>query len=154
MPILRDVRRARPANPFRATGQGVLRTSLLALVLLAPLGCGKPAPAPAATVRGRVLFQGRPLAGGMVVFAPDREKGNAGKPLSATIDAEGRYTLRHEGAAAVPPGWYRVALADPPDGYEGVRFPAALRRPDKSGLEREVLPGQENVFHFEIDLVE
>lgn len=130
------------------------RISLFVIVLILGVGCGKSDRAPDATVQGRVLFQGRPLAGGVVVFAPDREKGTAGKPLTATIDSNGRYKLTVEGAAAVPPGWYRVALADSPASFDDVRFPAALRRPDKSGLEREVLAGKENVFHFEIEIME
>jgi hypothetical protein len=131
----------------------VTRIGWLVVAALAVVGCGKSDPAADATVRGRVLFQGRPLAGGVVVFAPDREKGSTGKPLSATIDAEGRYQLTPLGGA-IPPGWYRVALAEAPDGFGEVRFPAALRRPDRSGLEREVLAGKDNVFHFEIELVE
>lgn len=125
---------------------------LVALVIL--VGCGKSDRAPDATVQGRVLFQGRPLTGGAVVFAPDREKGTTGKPLTATVDAEGHYKLTLDGAAAIPPGWYRVALADAPGSFDDVRFPAALRRPDKSGLEREVLPGKDNVFHFEIEILD
>jgi len=149
VPILRIVRR----DSSCVTVNLVARISLLALTLFLLLGCGKTAPVPDATVRGRVLFQGRPLAGGVVVFAPDREKGNASKPLSATIDAEGHYKLTIDGAAAVPPGWYRVALAESPGSFDDLRFPAALRRPDKSGLEREVLPGKDNVFHFEIEMM-
>ena len=55
------------------------------------------------------------------------------------------------------PGWYRVAIADPaPSAGEELtpRFPTALRRPDKAGLDREVRPGRENVFHFEIEVPE
>jgi hypothetical protein len=125
---------------------------LVATAMLAA-GCGREEPA-AVAVKGSVTFQGRPLAGGLVVFAPDREKGNSGKPLNATIGPDGWYRLTAEGSAGVTPGWYRVAIADPPGAFaEGAgrpRFPAALRRPDRSGLDREVLAGKENVFHFEV----
>ncbi|OWK43433.1 hypothetical protein [Fimbriiglobus ruber] len=119
-------------------------------------GCGKPEPRPAAAVRGVVTYQGVPLAGGMVVFAPCREKGTVGKSVSATVATDGGFRLAVEGADAVVPGWYRVALADPPGvfteaaGYP--RFPAALRRPDKSGLEREVVAGKDNVFVFQVEV--
>jgi hypothetical protein len=123
----------------------------------AVFGCSPDAPpAATATVRGSVTFQGRPLAGGLVVFAPDREKGNAGKPARATIAPDGTFALAVEGVNAVAPGWYRVALADPPGVFhEGAglpRFPTALRRPDRSGLAREVVAGRENVFVFEVEM--
>ena len=129
----------------------------LATVLAAALGCSKSEPA-TATVKGSVTFHGRPLAGGLVVFAPDREKGNSGKPVSATIGPDGWYRLSLEGSPNVTPGWYHVSLADAPRTFSEEpgfpRFPAALRRPDRSGLDREVLAGQENIFHLEIDVSE
>ena len=130
---------------------------LLTAGLLLAAGCGKAEPA-VATVKGAVTFQGRPLAGGLVVFAPDRDKGNAGKPVSATVGPDGWYHLTADGSSQVAAGWYRVAIADAPgwsaDDSRGPRFPAALRRPDRAGLDREVLAGRENVFHFEIEVPE
>jgi hypothetical protein len=123
-------------------------------VLLA--GCGPTAPAPTAGVRGLVTFQGRPLGGGVIVFAPDADRGSTGKPISGAIDLDGRYHLTD--GTKVPPGWYRVAIADQPatggDYSYGPRFPVALRRPDRSGLSREVLAGRDNVFDFYIDVPE
>lgn len=113
-------------------------------------GCGRGGPPPTGLVRGAVTFQGRPLVGGLVVFAPDRDKGMAGKPVRAAIADDGSYV-----AEAVPAGWYRVAVADPPgvdwEGHGWPRFPAALRRPDRSGLEREVVAGRTNELHFHIE---
>jgi hypothetical protein len=129
---------------------------LLAVGLLPVLGCGRTAPAPG-TVKGAVTFQGRPLAGGLVVFAPDRDRGNTGKPVTATVGPDGWYYLSADGSTQVAAGWYRVAIADAPAAFgdsRQPRFPAALRRPDKAGLDREVLPGRENVFHFEIEVPE
>ena len=123
-------------------------------LLLAASGCGKPASAKPATVRGQVLLQSRPLAGGVVVFAPNRDRGNAGKLVSAKTDEQGNYALTRDGEPAVTPGWYRVAIAEPADldlpasGYPP--FPAALRRPDLSGVEREVTAGQENVIDLHV----
>jgi hypothetical protein len=133
------------------------RSRILAAAVLLAAGCGKTEPA-VATVKGAVTFQGRPLAGGLVVFAPDRDKGNAGKPVSATVGPDGWYRLSADGSSQVAAGWYRVAIADAPgwsaDDSRGPRFPAALRRPDRAGLDREVLAGRENVFHFEIEVPE
>lgn len=131
------------------------------LLALALAGCAKTADTAPTTVRGRVFVQGRPLAGGTIVFAPHPERGGAGKPVSADIDAEGAYELKVE--KGVPAGWYRVAIADPPYWTVVVPgdapklaavsgFPEALRRPDRSGLEREVLVGRENEFEFHIEV--
>ena len=128
---------------------------LIAGILLAS-GCGKNEPS-SATVKGAVTFQGRPLDGGLVVFAPDRDRGNTGKPWTATVGPDGWYRLSADGASQVAAGWYRVAIAEAPGTYDEPgrpRFPAALRRPDRAGLDREVLAGQENVFHFEIEVTE
>ena len=93
--------------PVAALGVGA------ALVAL-PGGCSRKTPAAPATVRGAVTFQGRPVAGGLVVFSPDPERGGTGKPVRGEIGTDGRYDLRPAGQPAVPPGWYRVAIAAPP----------------------------------------
>jgi hypothetical protein len=112
-------------------------------------GCGTTEPPTPATVRGRVLFRGRPLAGGMVVFAPHPDRGPAGKAATAVIDADGEYRLAAAGSPYIAAGWYRVSIADPPE--PGLDFPAALRRPDRAGVERQVIAGKENVIEFEIE---
>jgi hypothetical protein len=114
------------------------------------LGCGSEPRTPA-TVRGRVLFDGRPLAGGTVVFVPDGARGPAAKPAIATIDSRGLFRLNAEGSPYIVAGWYRVALADAGLPETWAVFPPALRRPDRSGLEREVKPGKDNVFEFQIE---
>ncbi len=124
-----------------------------ALVLL-PVGCSKPAASRAGIVRGEATFQGRAMAGGLVVFVPNADRGCTGKLHTATVSPEGQYQLA-DGAKAIAPGWYRVALADPVEwsGSEWSRaFPAALRRPDLSGIEREVKAGQDHTFDFKIEL--
>lgn len=110
-------------------------------------GCGSSAPAPPAAVRGRLTFQGEPVGGGVVVFAPDPDRGGAGKPVRADTAADGTFAL----PPGVPPGWYRVALAPPPTD-PGDRFPARLARPDRSGLVREVVAGRDHVFEFAVEL--
>ena len=51
-------------------------------------------------------------------------------------------------------GWYRVAIAEYPalNDRAARGSPLALLRPDRAGLDREVLTGRENVFHFEIEV--
>lgn len=130
-----------------------------AVLGLAAAGCGRSTPPAPAPVRGQVLFQGRPLAGGLVVFAPDHDKGGRGRAVAARLDADGRYELAAAPPAApgappgvsqgVPPGWYRISFSDAPSGYV-TPFPADLRRPDLSGVTREVLAGRENVLDFSI----
>ncbi len=129
------------------------------MLWLTAVGCTRSVPPAPAPVRGQVLFQGRPLAGGLVVFAPDFDKGGRGRAVAARLDADGRYELAPAPPAApgappgvslgVPPGWYRVAFSDAPSGYVSP-FPADLRRPDLSGVSREVLAGRENVLDFTI----
>ena len=116
-------------------------------------GCGSSHEETPATVRGRVWFQGEPVAAGVVVFAPDPDRGGSGKPIRGDTGPDGSFELRVEGSPHIPPGWYRVAIAPPPDRLESwAAFPPQLRRPDRSTLVREVAPGQENVFDFAIEV--
>jgi hypothetical protein len=128
----------------------VLSLAAGAVVVGPHLGCSRPAPPGPATVRGSVTFQGRPLPGGVVVFTPDKDRGTAGKPIRGELGPDGTFKL-HDTAAGpqVPPGWYRVSIAGPP-GEE--RFPPQLRRPDTSGVVREVTPGKEHVFEFAVEV--
>ena len=118
-------------------------------------GCGSRGPEVGpATVRGKVTLNGQPVAGGLVVFTPNAERGGAGKCAFAETGPDGSYTLQLNRATAIPPGWYRVSLAPAPSlaPPEGGAFPAQLARPDMSGLEREVKPGKEHVFEFVVDV--
>lgn len=128
-----------------------VRRLLLTLFVGLFAGCGgKPEPPATGTARGRVLFAGRPLAGGRVVFAPHPDRGPVAKRAVAELDENGEFRLASNGTPYLTPGWYRVAIADPPGG-DGL--PSALRRPDLSGLEREVIAGRDNVFEFHVELL-
>lgn len=124
-----------------------------ALVVAVPGGCDRAPPGPT-TVRGTVTFQGKPLAGGVVVFAPDPERGGTGKPVRGDLGPDGRFVLRVGGESGVPAGWYRVAIAAGPGvlSSAGPPFPASLSRPDLSGVVREVKAGRENVFDFAVEV--
>src|SRR5262245_1295569 len=87
--------------------------ALGALLVALPGGCGSASNAPT-TVRGIVQFQGYPLAGGKVAFAPDADRGTRGQPAHADIQSDGSFQLQLSGSQNIPPGWYRVAIADVP----------------------------------------
>ena len=121
-------------------------------------GCGSKAPHPGpATVSGRVLFNGQPVAGGLVVFTPDPQRGGTGNPAHAETGPDGDFALALGASAHIPAGWYRVSLApapvvpDPASASQWPVFPAKLARPDLSGLEREVQAGKNHVFEFAVE---
>ena len=136
------------------------RLAGLALLALAA-GCHKPAPVAPAPVRGTVTYQNRPLAGGLVVFTPERGTSKSPKPFAARLDGAGHYELEPAAplgpgltagkSQGVPPGRYQVAFSD---GLGVYGFPGELRRPDTSGVTREVEAGRENVLDFDITVGE
>lgn len=135
----------------------VVRVVVSALSLVAGVaataafgGCGPSTPPKETTVRGRLTFQGEPVAGGTVVFVPDPDRGGAGKPVRADTAADGTFTLR-PADGPVRAGWYRVALAAPAAAPTDPPFPPELRRPDRSGVAREVTAGKDHVFEFAVE---
>jgi len=130
-----------------------MNRNLLAVGLIALAGCGKPVAEVSVAVRGSASFQGRAMGGGLVSFTPDRDRGCSGKPASAFLEPDGTFRLPE----SMVPGWYLIAFAEPPEWYGSDwerAFPAKLRRPDLSGVSREVKTGGENVFEFPIELRE
>jgi hypothetical protein len=131
--------------------------ALGAVFVTVPGGCSRRSPPAAATVRGKVTYQSEPLAGGLIVFAPDADRGGLGKPANGELAADGTFQLTQGGEAAIAPGWYRVAIAPAPQYALGslrdrVPFPLELSRPDRSKVFREVKAGQDNVFEFTIEV--
>jgi len=122
-------------------------------------GCGSKTPPPGpSTVRGRVIFNGQPVVGGLVVFTPHPLRGGSGKPARGETGPDGTFQLQLDNSTQIPPGWYRVSLAPPPVIRDPVAvsaspvFPAKLARPDLSGLEREVQAGNNHVFEFAVEV--
>jgi hypothetical protein len=125
------------------------RIAAIALVAcFAITSCTQSQPSTSATVRGTVTFQGQPLDHGVVVFSPDADRGNLGKPVRGEIDDAGCYSI--SAGAAIPAGWYRVSIVAMP---REAAFPSRLGRPDMSNLIREVKPAEDNVFDFAIEVV-
>ncbi|HVK13842.1 MAG TPA: hypothetical protein VM597_34185 [Gemmataceae bacterium] len=134
------------------------RPRLTAVVLALLAGCGTRTPAPETVVRGQVLYRGEAVAGGLVVFAPNPDRGADGPLAAAAIQSDGTFQLDAESARGLTGRWYRVAVApaagtvDVPTAerpYPGL--PARYRNPDRSGLACEVKPGTEQVFRFLLD---
>jgi hypothetical protein len=137
--------------------------ALIGGVWLAGCGDAELTPPPLFPVTGTVTYQGKPVPGATVVFAPEATKRKAKEPPllrpSAVADDEGNYTLvwseKHEGAPAAK---YKVAITavEPfgeDDDSERTR-PNAI--PDKygnattSGLTATVTEDGENVFNFDL----
>jgi hypothetical protein len=112
----------------------------------------------ATIVRGQILYRGEPVAGGLVVLAPNPERGSSGPLTTAILNDDGSFTMTGADGKPVPPGWYRIAIA-PRAGtvdfptverpYPGV--PARYRNPALSGLEREVKAGVDNLICIDLD---
>jgi hypothetical protein len=133
------------------------RIATLCLAFLVAGGCGEKAK-PDAVVRGQVLYRGEALAGGLIVFTPNLERGSDGPVLVATLQDDGSFTLAGADGKPVSPGWYRIAVAPragtvdvptPERPYPGL--PAKYRNPALSGLEHEIKPGAETVISFDLD---
>ena len=102
---------------------------LLLLVLLAGLcGCGK-----AATVAGKVTYQGRPVIHGAVTFLSADKTAR-----SAAIGPDGSYTIEH-----VPPGVVKIGVIsrDPSRGRTAVAGQTAVRRQNRGRSARPPMPG-------------
>jgi hypothetical protein len=135
------------------------RGSYVALGLLAALGCGRD-PAKLLPVSGHVFFQGKPLAGGTIVFTPDPERGGSGPMAFAEIKADGGFTLRTGAEFGAVAGWHRVTVASlpplaavpgSPAPREASPLPAKYTDPERSGLHQEVKAGVANTIDLRLD---
>ena len=86
-----------------------LVTSLVLLMAVATLtGCGGPNLAP---VTGMVRLEGKPIGPGVILFLPDKSRGNEGKAAMGNFGPDGVYTLTtyEEGDGALV-GHHRVII--------------------------------------------
>ncbi|NNJ24279.1 hypothetical protein [Alienimonas chondri] len=119
-----------------------VRFSLAVALPLLAIGCGGSDQRDTAPVRGTVTFDGEPVSGGQLSFAPTRAGGDAepGKAGAATIDADGGFfvsTYAPEDGAVV--GTHAVSYIAPPaeaprsettsSGEPGVAAPPPTRSP-------------------------
>jgi hypothetical protein len=138
-------------------GRGAFRIGIVYLAVTAIGGCGKSKPADT-VVRGQILYRGDPVSGGLIVFAPNPDRGSDGPVLTATLQDDGSFTLATPDGKPIPAGWYRIAVA-PKAGsvrvptaerpYPGL--PAKYRNPSLSGLEREIKAEADNVVCFDLE---
>jgi hypothetical protein len=98
-------------------------------VLVMSLALGRDSNVP---VTGKVMLDGQPLRNGLVIYCPDRTKGNT-SPFEprGRIGRNGNYELETEGRRGAPPGWYQVAIVVPndqwnPTGKAGIGEPRLL----------------------------
>lgn len=144
---------------------------LLPIVLFA-FACGGPdeGRVPVHPAHGRVLYNGKPVAGALVVFRKVGSREKEGGPPSPTgrTDAEGKFQLHtYVGDDGAPEGSYAVgisltqsftenrnlmenaktkAVSKPPADVLGNRFIDPL----KSGLKAEIKPGDNEIQPFDL----
>jgi hypothetical protein len=95
-------------------------------------------------VSGKITYNNEPLTAQstIILFKPDRSKGNE-SPLEpiGTVDGSGNYTVKTNGRAGAPPGWYKVVVTatkgtpEHPKGTSAHRPVAESLLPAKYGLE-------------------
>lgn len=151
---------------------------IVAVVVGSLLGCQRAGGPATQKVSGKVTFNGQPVEGAIVTFAP---KSPGAKAAAGTTDASGRFQLTTlapgDGAVA---GSYGVTVikpvrptgppadsgAVPPEAEEAVKkakeeakkgggeekelLPEKYKSPEKSGLTAEVKAGQKNDFTFDL----
>jgi hypothetical protein len=121
----------------------VVLWSSLALAL-AVTGCGS---TPTGNVSGKVMFEGKPLAGGYVAYVGS---GTPPKTVSSVIDEQGRYSITN-----APVGPVQITIQGPsgtaigPDGRpittgDPVVIPSRYMDADKSGLTYTVNAGSQD----------
>ena len=139
----------------------ILATAIPALLILMAPGCHR-GPVALVSVKGKVLYQGYPVTGGILVFAPDPNRGGSGPLARAETDADGSYVLKTKDALGAEPGWYRVTIMAVAPAYpapSGVpsfpvsrsMLPEKYRDPELSGLSCEIKAGLDNNVNFNLD---
>jgi hypothetical protein len=143
--------------------------------VIGSLGCGfsTAGQPPVYPVKGKVLFRGKPVTGGVVIYeleggvSPGTHTAERGGPLRATgrIESDGSFRLiAFPGAEGVPAGTYKVGISSLPPRTEGNLFELAksatkgnpdvlqgrFADPSKSGLHTQVIDDKPNEPTFDL----
>ena len=108
------------------------------------VGCGRSGPE-LAPVSGRVTLDGQPLSGARLMFQPEA----TGSPSYGATDRDGLYELGYKrGVNGAMIGWHivRIQLDSEASGPKSL----LSRYNSQSELRREVKPGENNVFDFQL----
>jgi len=146
-----------------------LITLVVPLLLVGLWGCGADANRPKlAKVSGKVLYNGKPLDKGEVIFTPDKDKGGtSGQVATGKIESDGSFTLttfntddgavlgQHVVTVIVPTADIKELNKPRPDGSIPYILPKAgvpekYAKGDSSPLRYTVEEGKQN--NFEIPL--
>ena len=130
-------------------------TAGIFIVAFGMAGCGANGPK-LSPVSGRVTFQGKPVAAGMVRFSNP----SAGVDIMANLQPDGTYSVRMAKGSGLPEGTYAVAVEPPrvdapvgamtlPPAPNRPDIPTKYRQPSTSGLTLTVKSGS-NVFDVEM----
>jgi hypothetical protein len=124
-----------------------------ALGLLGAVGCGNPSPtSDIIPVQGKVYYRGQPLVSGMVVFAPDADRGTHGELATGAIQPDGSFKLKSADKAGAVAGWHRVTvMAVELTPEPRALLPARYSDPRLSGLLCEVKAGRDNAINFNLE---
>ncbi len=110
------------------------------------VGCAKPE-VPMHPVAGRVMFDGKPLHKGDIVFVPDADKGNPHLQFGmGKIGTDGSYVAQTFKKEGIQEGWYKVmvlATENEPEAHLGWVpiwiVPAKYTKPETTTLSVEVV---------------
>src|SRR5262249_6136130 len=98
---------------MRAKSQPASGRGCVGLLVCLLAGCGGPKVYPVSGTATTV--DGKPLAGFVVTFNPDADKGHEARmDCSGRLGPDGRYSIRMDDGfkqyQGAPPGWYKVTL--------------------------------------------
>jgi hypothetical protein len=122
--------------------------------LLAMAGC-RPSAEQLAPVKGKVLYRGQPLQGGVIVFIPDSSRGTSGHLAVADIQPDGTFTLKTNDVLGAVPGHHKVTVSwvlpthsgGPPQSM----LPPKYRDPQQSKVTCEVMANKSNTIDFVLE---
>ena len=146
----------------RARASSALRAAVACLALAVPAcgpGDGRAAVYPAS---GRVTYEGKPLAGALVVFKNADARPDVPSPTGTTGE-DGSFRLRtYEPEDGAPEGQYLVAVSIAPPAHDGAGLlagrsqapPDVLKNrfvdPRTSGLKAAIRPGPNDLGAFDL----